>query len=128
MNLFLFRNEQCPTCFRKIINSKDIHKVFLPNISINEEQVDSRGDLLNSEIFATRVIDLELSKNKMESKLDEVLKQLDMLSLNFSKLESENENRIKENKALKLEIAEIKSKPDANADQMDELYKNFNEL
>lgn len=51
-----------------------------------------------------------------------------MLSLNFSKLESENENRIKENKALKLEIAEIKSKPDANADQMDELYKSFNEL
>lgn len=75
MILFLFRNEQCPTCFRKIINSKDIHKVFLPNISVNEEQVDSRGDLLNSEIFATRVIDLELSKNKMESKLDEVLKQ-----------------------------------------------------
>ena len=90
--------------------------------------MDSRDDLLKSEIFATRVIDLEISKNKMESKLDQALKQLDILSLNFSKLASENEKRFKENQALKLEIAEIKSKPDEKGDHLDELYKNFNEL
>lgn len=97
----------------------------MPNVNINDDNCE---DLLQHEIMATRVIDLEIAKSKIEGKIEQLVAKLDVLSMNFIKLDAENEIRKKEYKDLKLEIIELKNSVKGNDSSEEGNIEALNQL
>jgi hypothetical protein len=74
----------------------------LPNFS------DSQDDLFKNEILVTRVSDLEMTNQRNETQMKLLITKTDQLSLNFSKIDTENSKILKENKEMKQELAALK--------------------
>lgn len=64
--------------------------------------------MFKNEILATRVADLEdvTKRNDAETKL--IIAKTDQLSLNFSKIDTDNAKILKENEEMKRELNDIK--------------------
>lgn len=77
-------------------------------------------DLFKYQILETRVVDLEMSKTQMETKLDQIL-------MNYSKLYAEHEKRNNEIMDLKQVIDELKKKKNIN-DEIDVLSRKVDKL
>lgn len=104
----------------------DIHRIFLPEC-FNK----SHEGLFKSEILATRVADLEITTERNKEQTNLVIAKTDQLSLNFSKIDSENATIMKETEKLKQEMNDIKmmlKNLKAGTASVDDISRIFNIL